>query len=192
MQNRRRSSFLMGIIIFLVVGALKASVVRNFEGTGETLDIFILRLGDKHERIRQGAIAAIERLDVADDKIVLVWANLTRLLSKGGILYHDNLHYWNQMTDSVFGLIDRDKALAGLLDSLKGGNRDESILARFAIKEITDRLKNSTLERPPGPVPHFEGTGETLDIFILRLGGSERARQGAIAAIEELDWLMTG
>ena len=45
MQNRRRSSFLMGIIIFLVVGALEASVVGNFRGTGETLDSFILRLG---------------------------------------------------------------------------------------------------------------------------------------------------
>ena len=186
MQNRRRSSFLMGIIIFLVVGTLEGSiVVDNFRGTGETLDIFILRLGD--ERARQGAIAAIERLDVADDRIVLVWANLTRLLSKGRILdYPDNVRHWEQMTDAVFRLIDLDKALAGLLDSLKGGNRDESILARFAIKYITDGLKNSAVEPLPGPVPHFEGTGDTLDVFILRLG-DERARQGAIAAIERLD-----
>ena len=187
MQNRRRSSFLMGIIIFLVVGSLEANVVDHFKGTGETLESFILRLGDEHERIRQGAIAAIERLDVPDDEIVLAWANLTRLLSRGGILdYPDNLRRWEQTTDAVFGLIELDKALAGLLDSLKGGNRDESILARFAIKEITDRLKNSTLEPPPGTVPHFEGTGETLESFILRLG-DEHARQGAIAAIEGLD-----
>ena len=187
MQNRRRSSFLMGIIIFLVVGSLEANGVDNFRGTGETLESFILRLGDEHERIRQGAIAAIERLDVADDRIVLAWANLTRLLSKGGILdYPDNVRRWEQTTDAVFGLIDLDKALAGLQHWLKGGNRDESILARFAIKEITDRLENSTVERPPSTVPHFEGTGDTLESFILRLG-DEHARQGAIAAIEGLD-----
>ena len=46
MQNRRRSSFLLGIIIFLVVGALEARVVDSFEGTGETLDSFILQLGE--------------------------------------------------------------------------------------------------------------------------------------------------
>ena len=64
MQNRRRSSFLMGIIIFLVVGTLEGSiVVDNFRGTGETLDSFILRLGD--ERARQGAIAAIDRTGCA-------------------------------------------------------------------------------------------------------------------------------
>ena len=187
MQNRRHSSFLMGIIIFLVVGSLEANVVDHFKGTGKTLDSFILRLGDS-ERARQGAIAAIEGLDVPDDRIVLAWANLTRLLSRGGILdYPDNLRRWEQATDAVFGLIERDKALAGLQHSSKSGNRDESILARFAIKYITDRLKNSTLEPPPGTVPHFEGTGETLDSFILRLGDSERARQGAIAAIEGLD-----
>ena len=187
MQNRRRSSFLMSIIIFLVVGPLEANVVRSFEGTGETLDIFILRLGGS-ERARQGAIAAIEELEVSDDKIVLAWAHLARLLSRGGILdYPDNVHRWRYTTNAVFRLIDLDKALAGLLDSLKSGNRDESILARFAIKEITDRLKNSTVEPPPGTVPHFEGTGETLDIFILRLGDEKvRVRQGAIAAIEGL------
>ena len=155
MQNRRRPYFLMGIIIFLVVGALEASiVVDSFEGTGHTLDSFILQLGDEHERIRQRAIAAIERLKVPDDKIVLAWANLARLLSRGRILdYLDNMRRWEQTTDIVFRLIDLDKALAGLLDSLKSGNRDESILARFAIKEITDRLKNATLEPLPGTVP---------------------------------------
>ncbi len=154
MQNRRRWSFLMGIIIFLVAGALEANVVDHFRGTGDTLDIFILRLGGEHERIRQGAIAAIEELEVPDDRIVLAWANLTRLLSRGGILnYLDNQDRWEQTTDAVFGLIELDKALAGLLDSLKGGNRDESILARYAIVEITDRLKNATLEPPPGMVP---------------------------------------
>ena len=188
MQNHRRSSFLMGIIIFWVVGTLEGSiVVDNFRGTDKTLDIFILRLGD--ERARQGAIAAIEELEVPDDRIVLVWANLTRLLSKGRILdYPDNVRHWEQMTDAVYRLIDLDKALAGLLDSLKGGNRDESILARFAIKYITDGLKNSAVEPLPGTVPHFEGTGKTLDIFILQLGSEhERIRQGAIAAIERLD-----
>ena len=87
MQNRRRSSFLMGIIIFLVVGPLEANVVRHFEGTDETLDIFILRLGgSERERIRQEAIAAIEKLAVPDDKIVLAWANLARLLIKGRMM----------------------------------------------------------------------------------------------------------
>ena len=188
MQNRRRSSFLMSIIIFLVVGPLEANVVRSFEGTGETLDSFILRLGGS-ERGRQGAIAAIEKLEVSDDKIVLAWAHLARLLSRGGILdYPDNVHRWRYTTNAVFRLIDLDKALVGLLDSLKSGNRDESILALFAIKEITDRLRDSTVEPLPGTVPHFEGTGETLDIFILRLGDEKvRGRQGAIAAIERLD-----
>ena len=93
-------------------------------------------------------------LDVPDDRIVLVWANLTRLLSKDGILdYPYNVRRWEQTTDAVFRLIDLDKALAGLLHSLKGGNRDESILARYAIEYITDRLRNSTLEPPPGTVP---------------------------------------
>ena len=189
MQNRSRLSFLMGIIIFLVVGSLEASVVDNFRGTGETLDSFILRLGDERVHVRQGAIAAIAELEVPDDRIVLAWANLTRLLSRGGILdYPDNVHRWEQMTDAVFGLIELDTALAGLQHSLKGDNRDESILARFAIKYITDRLKNSAVEPLPSPVPHFEGTGDTLDIFILRLG-DERVRQGAIAAIEELEVL---
>ena len=81
MQNRRCPSFLIGITIFLGVGALEASiVVDGFEGTDDTLDIFILRLGDEHEHVRQEAVAAIEKLDVADDKIVLAWANLARLL----------------------------------------------------------------------------------------------------------------
>ena len=143
MQNRRCSFFLMGIIIFLVVGSLEANVVRSFEGTGETLDIFILRLGGS-ERARQGAIAAIEKLDVPDDRIVLAWANLARLLSRGGILdYLDNLRRWKYTTDAVFRLVDLDKALAGLLHLSESGNRDESILAQFAIKEITDRLKNA-------------------------------------------------
>ncbi len=185
MQNRRRSSFLMGIIIFLVVGSLEASLVHSFEGTGDTLDTSILRLGV--ERIRQDAIAAIEELEVADDEIVLAWANLTRLLSRGGILDSvDNIRRWEQTTDAVFGLIEFDKALAGLLDSSKSGNRDEPILARFAIKYITDRLKHSAVEPLPGTIPRFEGIGDTLDIFILRLG-DEGARQGAIAAIERLD-----
>ena len=188
MQNRRRSSFLLGIIIFLVVGALEARVVDSFEGTGETLDSFILQLGDEHEGIRQGAVAAIERLAVADDRIVLAWANLTRLLIKGRMMEGlDNVHRWEQTTDAVFGLIDVDKALAGLLHLSESGNRDESILARYAIKVITDRLRNATVEPPPGTVPHFEGTGDTLDSFILRLGSEhEGIRQGAVAAIERL------
>ena len=188
MQNRRRPSFLLGIIIFLMVGSLEANVVRHFEGTDETLDIFILRLGGS-ERGHQEAIAAIEKLAVPDDKIVLAWANLARLLIKGRMMESlDNVRRWEQTTEAVFRLVDVDKALAGLLDSLKSGNRDESILARFAIKEITDRLRDSTVEPLPGTVPHFEGTGETLDIFILRLGDEKvRVRQGAIAAIERLD-----
>ncbi len=154
MQNYRRWFLLMGIIIFLVVGILEASiVVDRFEGTGETLDSFILRLGDDHEHVRQGAIAAIEGLGVPDDEIVLAWANLTRLLSKGRILAYLDNRRWEQTTDTVFRLIDLDKALAGLLDSLKSGNKDESVLARYAIKEITDRLRNSILEPPPGTVP---------------------------------------
>ena len=187
MQNRRHPYFLLGIIIFLVVGALEAHVVRHFEGTDETLDIFILQLGDG-QRIRQRAIAAIERLDVADDKIVLAWANLTGLLIKGRMMEgFDNVRRWEYTTDAVFRLVDLDKALAGLLHLSESSNRDESILARYAIKEITDRLKNATVEPPPGTVPHFEGTGETLDIFILRLGSEhEHVRQEAIAAIERL------
>ncbi len=188
MQNRRRSFFLMGIIIFLVVGALEAYVVRHFEGTDDTLDIFILRLGDEHDR--QEAIAAIKRLDVPDDKIVLAWANLARLLIKSRIMEEgsDQLSHWEQTTDAVFGLIDVDKALAGLLHLSESGNRDESILARYAIKVITDRLRNAAVEPVPGTVSHFEGTGETLDSFILRLGSDhEHVRQEAIAAIERLD-----
>ena len=190
MQNRRCPYFLMGIIIFLVVGALEASiVVDGFEGTDDTLDIFILRLGDSREGIRQEAIAAIKRLDVADDKIVLAWSNLARLLIKGRAMEgSDQLSYWERTTDAVFRLIDVDKALAGLLHLSESGNRDESILAQYAIKEITDRLKNATVEPPPGTVSHFEGTGETLDSFILRLGDSrEGIRQEAIAAIKRLD-----
>ena len=190
MQNRRRSFFLMGIIIFLVVGALEANVVRHFEGTDETLDIFILRLGDRREGIREEAIAAIKRLDVPDDKIVLAWADLARLLIKGRVMVEGSaqLSHWEQATDAVFGLIDVDKALAGLLHLSESGNRDESILARYAVKVITDRLRNAAVEPLPGTVPHFEGTGETLDIFILRLGSEhEHVRQEAIAAIERVD-----
>ena len=126
---------------------------------------------------------------MSDDKIVLAWAHLARLLSRGGILdYPDNVHRWRYTTDAVFRLIDVDKALAGLLHLSESGNRDESILARYAIKVITDRLKNDTVEPPPGTVPHFEGTGETLDIFILQLGSEhEGIHQGAVAAIERLD-----
>ena len=186
MQNRRCPSFLLGIIIFLVVGALEARVVDSVEGPGETLDIFIFQLGS--ERARQGAIASIEKLAVADDRIVLAWANLARLLIKGRMMEEpDQLSHWEQTTDAVFRLIDVDKALAGLLDSLKSGNRDESILARFAINEITDRLRGTPVEPLPGTDPHFEGTGETLDSFILRLGSEhDRIRRGAIASIESL------
>ncbi len=187
MQNRRRWSFLMGIIIFLVVGSLEASLERSFYLTGETLDIFILRLGSERVHVRQGAIVAIAELDVPDDEIVLAWANLTRLLSRGGILDSvDEIRRWEQTTDAVFGLIELDKALGELQHSLEGGNRDEAILAQYAIKYITDRLKHSAVEPLPGTVPRFEGTGKSLDIFILRLG-DEGARQGAIAAIERLE-----
>ena len=122
----------------------------------------------EHEQIRQGAIAAIERLDVADDRIVLAWSNLTRLLGRGRLLGYHILR-WNRTTDTVFGLIEVDKALAGLLDSLKGGNRDESILARYAIKEITDRLRNSTLEPPPGTVPLLVEALQDEDVRIREI-----------------------
>ena len=169
MQNRRRWSFLMSIITFLVVGSLEANVVRSFEGTGETLDSFILRLGGS-ERARQGAIAAIEKLEVSDDKIVLAWAHLARLLSRGGILdYPDNVHRWRYTTNAVFRLIDLDKALAGLLDSLKSNNSDESILARFAIEEITDRLKHSTVEPLPGTVPLLVEALQDEDVRIREI-----------------------
>ena len=95
-----------------------------------------------------------------------MWANLSRLLSKGRIL---NVRRWEQMTDAVFGLIELDKALRGLLHSLKGGNRDESILARFAITEIINRLWDSTLEPPPGTVPLLVEALQDEDVRIREM-----------------------
>ena len=171
-SGNRDESILARYAIKVITDRLRDSTVEpppgtvpHFEGTGETLDIFILRLGSEHEGIRQGAVAAIEKLDMADDKIVLAWANLTRLLGRGGLLADLR---WEQI-DSVLGLIDLNKALPGLLDSLKGDNRDESILALFAIKEIAFGLRNATLEAPPGTVPLLVEALQDEDVHIREI-----------------------
>ena len=129
MQNYRRLFFLICIIIFSIVASLDASVVISpFEGMSESLDMFILKLGHERSQVQQRAAADIKEMNVTDDNILLAWAKLSLLLSRSGLL-EDYTDHWLRTTDAVFCLIDLDKTSAGLLDTLKSDNRDESALA---------------------------------------------------------------
>ncbi len=128
MQNYRRLFFLIGIIICSRAAAHNTSLVTSpFKGMSESLEISIIELGHERPQVRQDAAANIKKMNVTDDKILLAWAKLSLLLSRSRML-EDNTDHWVRTTDAVFGLIDIDKTSAGVLDTLKSDNRDESAL----------------------------------------------------------------
>ena len=154
MQNRICYFFLIGMGICSIVASLEATtVVDSFKGSTRTLDSYILQLGDETPRIQQNAVSAIKEMNVPDDELLLAWARLFRLLNRGRILEtYENISHLVQSRDALFRLIDLDKALGGLLPLVKSSDKDQSILARFVIEGITEKLKDSTLKPSPGTV----------------------------------------
>ncbi|MDE0184137.1 MAG: hypothetical protein OXP71_01635 [Candidatus Poribacteria bacterium] len=116
------------------------------------LNSTIIQLGDENSQVQQQATTAIKDMKVSDDQLLLAWAKLARVFHMGGMFKYIFDH-WLRMRDTVFRLINLDKALAGLLDTLKSGNKDESILARFVILHIDDKLRDSSIKPLPGTVP---------------------------------------
>ena len=152
MQNYRRLFFLICIITFSIAAALDASVVINpFEGMSESVEIVILELGNDFPGASQNAVAAIKEMNVSDDKLLLAWAKLARLLAATD--YLENIDLSIRSRDAVLRLIDLDVALAGLLATLISDNKDESILACFVIKQIGEALEDSIIKPLPGTVP---------------------------------------
>ena len=126
------------------------------------LESFILQLGDENSRLQQDASAAIKEMNVTDDKILIAWAKVMRLLGRGGI----GVAHWLQIRDAVFRLIDFDVALGGLLHLLKSDNKDESILARFVIEVVVEKLSDATIKPLPGTVPLLVGALDDQDTEI--------------------------
>ena len=164
--NYRRLFFLICIIIFSIAAALDASAPRGiFEGSEIPLGSAILRLGDENPQVQQSATVAIKERKVSDDQILLAWAKVTRLLHIGGIIKYAPDH-WLRTRDAVYRLINLDKALVGLLDTVKNGNKDESILVRFVIEEIDEKLRDSSIKPLPGTVPLLAEALEDQDAQI--------------------------
>ena len=130
-----------------------ANTVRPYAGMSESLEIHILQLGDDEApRIHQAALAAIKEMNVPDHQLLLTWAKLQRLLAATHFI--ENGLLLERSRDAIFVLLmDLDAALGGLLPLLASGNKDESILARAVIDEISEALKKSKIQPLPGTAP---------------------------------------
>ena len=129
------------------------------------LNSVIIQLGDENPHVQQRAVVAIKEMKVSEDKKLLAWAEVMRLLHMGGIISYD-LDRWVLARDAVFRLINLDKALAGLLNTLKNGNKDEAILARYVIEEIDEKLRDSSIKPLAGTVPLLTKALEDQDAQI--------------------------
>ena len=129
------------------------------------LNSVIVQLGDENPQVQERATAAIQEMKVSDDQILLAWAKVLRLLHIGGISRYVP-DRWLRTKDAVFRLINLDKALVGLLDTLKNGNKDESILVRFVIEEIDEKLRDSSITPLPDTVPLLAKALEDQDAQI--------------------------
>ena len=129
-------------------GLLDALKSNNKGESGLALDSFILQLGDENPQVQQDAVTAIKEMNVSGDKLLLTWAKVMRLLGEGKI---DTS--WLHIEDAVFRLIDLNEALDGLLPLLKSDNKDESILARFVIKQVVHKLRNAEIKPLPDTAP---------------------------------------
>lgn len=124
MQNRRLF-FLICIITFSIVVSLEASAPSiAWEGSEIPLGSLVLRLGDEKLHVQQSAATLIKEKNMSGDRLLLAWAKLGRLLSRGGIIDYD-IGHWLRMREAVFRLSARDNTSAGLQDTLKS---DESVL----------------------------------------------------------------
>ena len=164
MRHNKRLFFLICIIIILLIAAaLNATVIFSpFKGMSESLEISISNLGHECPQTRQDAAAAIKDMNVTDDRLLIAWAKLRRLLTAiGG---RDDFDRLNRSRDAIFGFIDLDVALGGLLPLLDSEDKDEAILARFVIKEIGEALEDSTIKPMPGTVPLLVKTLKAQDV----------------------------
>ena len=145
-----------------------ANTVRPYAGMSESLEIHILQLGDDEApRIHQAALAAIKEMNVPDHQLLLTWAKLQRLLAATHFI--ENGLLLERSRDAIFVLLmDLDAALGGLLPLLASDNKDESILARAVIEEISDALKKSTIQPLPGTVPLLVKTLKSQDAQIRK------------------------
>ena len=167
-MNKHKRVCLICIITVSITASLEASASRPrsaFEGSEIPLGSAILRLGDENPHGQRHATVIIKEMKVSDDKVLLAWAEVTRLLHMGGIISYD-LDHWVRARDAVFRLINLDKALAGLLDTLKNGNKDETILVRYVIEEIDEKLRDSSIKPLPGTVPLLTKALEDQDAQI--------------------------
>lgn len=131
----------------------RAHMVRPYQNMSESLEIHILQLGnDEAPRIHQAALAAIKEMNVPDHELLLTWAKLQRLL--GATHFIENGLLLSRSRDAIFVLLmDLDEALNGLLPLLASDNKDESILARAVIDEISEALRQSKIQPHAGTVP---------------------------------------
>lgn len=121
------------------------------------LNSAIIQLGDENPQVQQQATTAIKEMKMSDDQLLLTWANVTRLFHIGGLFHYNVGPHWQRVREAVFRLVNIDKTSLDLLDTLfdtlKTGNKDEFILARFVIEEIGELLHDSSIKLLPGTVP---------------------------------------
>ena len=191
MQNYRHLFFLIFIIVSIAT-SLEARVIRDYEGMSESLEISIIKLSHERPRVRQDAVVNIKKMNLSDDKLLLAWAELTRVLTATD--YRENIELSIRSRDAIFGFIDLDEALGGLLSLLDSENKDESILARFAIKEIGEALEGSIIKPMPGTVTLLVKTLNAQDVqtreIVIHLLGvipshAEAALPGLINALTD-------
>ena len=114
MRHNKRLFFLICIIIILLIAAaLNATVIFSpFKGMSESLEISISNLGHECPQTRQNAAAAIKDMNVTDDRLLIAWAKLRRLLTAiGG---RDDFDRLNRSRDAIFCFIDLDVAFGRL------------------------------------------------------------------------------
>ena len=125
-MHKHKLICLISIIAVSITASLEASAPSiAWEGSEIPLGSLILALGYEYPGAKQSAATAIKEKRVSGDQILLAWAKLGRLLSRGGIIDYD-LDHWRRVRDAVFCLSDLDNTSAGMHNTLKS---DESVLA---------------------------------------------------------------
>ena len=125
-MHKHKLICLISIIAVSITASLEASAPGSvWEGSEIPLGSLIFWLGAEYPEVQQSAAAAIKEKKVSGDQLLLAWAKLGRLLSRGGIIDYDTDH-WLRVRDAVFRLSALDNTSASLQDTLKS---DESVLA---------------------------------------------------------------